>query len=780
MQFLDTQTGWVVELLGTILKTVDGGANWTNPLAPYRIDPAPWFWLTGLLSLGLLGFSVWPQRPHVTETSVADLLASDRPLRHRGEADALDLGVIAGSLSVFLRNRSTEAPLTIAVTGDWGSGKTSLMNLLRQDLTDNNFRPVWFNAWHHQKGEQILASLFAHIREQSIPPLTSWRGLRFRWRLLIRRGTPVWLLAALLLGVLATLAGYLWQQGPAYWNDLWQVIRTPESFWHKDWSAFTKLFTVLAGMLGSVLGLLRTMQGFGLDPQKLVTVNPQNRKTQGLDPGARARFAREFRDVTECLKPRKMVIFIDDLDRCSQHSLIEVLEAVNFLASSGDCFIVMGMSPSWVEACVGLEYEHLARAMAEEFPDEDDDGLHSAEHRRRFARNYLEKLINIEVPIPQLDQARAGVLVAPENGEANVQPRSWGDRLLKSTRSLSFVWKPILLLLVIGGGIWFGPHLLIKGQAPSPPKQIHWSTEDVLLSLPDDSATADTPGSREQVKDTQSAPNPAGARLAHTLSELLGIEISIKADPESLAKGLVLYEQGDDEHGWQLVLSEPKEAPPASTIDAGKETTSQTKTTPAPTQETDEKQPFELLPGSTPTTAIPAWALLLVAVLLLISAWQSSRRKALEITEDSRDFQQALRIWLPWLMAKQATPRAVKRFINRLRYIAIRLRKVAAEQHFPETNTVAIAAFHYLLPHWTAQPGAMEQFLIDPKGTIEKALGDTGDSTEIAEALSSCMGKYAKWAAEQPAVRGTWPPSSAHLDAFLAVLKEGSNHRIVK
>ena len=48
---------------------------------------------------------------------------------------------------------------TLGVVGEWGSGKSSLMNLLRADLRDWGFRPVWFNAWHHQKEQHFLASL---------------------------------------------------------------------------------------------------------------------------------------------------------------------------------------------------------------------------------------------------------------------------------------------------------------------------------------------------------------------------------------------------------------------------------------------------------------------------------------------------------------------------------------------------------------------------------------------------------------------------------------------
>ena len=104
-----------------------------------------------------------------------------------GDADALGYADIAAGLSRFLRNPKTLPPLTVAVTGEWGSGKSSLMNLLKADLRRAGFRTVWFNAWHHQKGEQLLASLFANLRTQAIPPWFSRSGWAFRWKLLTRR-----------------------------------------------------------------------------------------------------------------------------------------------------------------------------------------------------------------------------------------------------------------------------------------------------------------------------------------------------------------------------------------------------------------------------------------------------------------------------------------------------------------------------------------------------------------------------------------------------------------
>ena len=88
---------------------------------------------------------------------------------------------------MFIRNPQTEPPVTIAVTGPWGSGKTSLMNILRDLLREHDARPVWFNAWHHQKEEHLLAALIENIRQQAIPSIGTWAGLFFRLRLLRRR-----------------------------------------------------------------------------------------------------------------------------------------------------------------------------------------------------------------------------------------------------------------------------------------------------------------------------------------------------------------------------------------------------------------------------------------------------------------------------------------------------------------------------------------------------------------------------------------------------------------
>ena len=51
-------------------------------------------------------------------------------------------------LSEFIT--SCETPMTIAIQGDWGTGKTSMMNMIKESL-DENVVPVWFNTWQYSQ-----------------------------------------------------------------------------------------------------------------------------------------------------------------------------------------------------------------------------------------------------------------------------------------------------------------------------------------------------------------------------------------------------------------------------------------------------------------------------------------------------------------------------------------------------------------------------------------------------------------------------------------------------
>ncbi|HMW29126.1 MAG TPA: YCF48-related protein, partial [Plasticicumulans sp.] len=140
----DGRRGWIAGEGPVLLTTDDGGETWrggernTDPALRdwpvYARFPAPWLYPVWGLGLGLLLLAARkPRAEYAPAASIGDAPASDKPLEP-GDADALAFGPLARGLANFLRNEHTHPPLTVAITGNWGTGKSSLMNLLRGEL----------------------------------------------------------------------------------------------------------------------------------------------------------------------------------------------------------------------------------------------------------------------------------------------------------------------------------------------------------------------------------------------------------------------------------------------------------------------------------------------------------------------------------------------------------------------------------------------------------------------------------------------------------------------
>jgi len=126
---------------------------------------------------------------------------SDRPLTP-DDPDPLNFKNIVAGLSGLLRNRDTSLPFSVAVNGKWGSGKSSLMNLLQHDLRASGLRTVWFNAWHHEDEPNLLASLLNAVRDAAPPPMASLWGTFYRLRLVSLRLFRQWRAAAVFVAIL--------------------------------------------------------------------------------------------------------------------------------------------------------------------------------------------------------------------------------------------------------------------------------------------------------------------------------------------------------------------------------------------------------------------------------------------------------------------------------------------------------------------------------------------------------------------------------------------------
>ena len=640
----DDRRGWIAGADGTILHTTDGGETWFHqtlgsvdwrdpedgPVAYSRSLP-PWYFLSWLAVGLLLAPALRKEKPPEPELPfIADKLASDRPVEpddadepqrlavsdalvsdrplEPGDPDQVGLRFIAGGLSRFLRNEKTEPPVTVAVTGEWGTGKSSLMNLVRGDLKDAGLRTVWFNAWHHQKDRYLLASLLQNVRFQAAPPWWHPEGWTFRSRLIWIRGWRTWLPVVLLLGLSSVLAGLLYSAEDdidALQHFAHMVMPSSERESDQESGAASHkedalLLYGLFSVLGTVFTAYRKLSSFVVNPATLLARQSGRGSVRDLDAQTsfRQKFAKEFSEVIEALGSHRLVVFIDDLDRCEPDNVVETLEAVNYLVTSGRCFVVIGCDQTYVRRCVGLSFARVALEMVDE-PDGPDGDVprreRSKKQREEFARQYLEKLINIEAPIPKPTQRQSRDLLTRSSSDDKPPERKSEKigRLLGTTgKALGLGLAALFLYIAFDWGQ--GLHS-IEGQSPDP-------SGDVTLGA------AESLASRGQASDIQ------GVQQAG--------------------------------QGSTPPVNETKVEPP-EVRDA--------------TAKVDGREPSY-------------WPMLAVLPFLAFAFfWLFTRRVDL-VVKDSPQFTEVLAIWHPVVVSRQNTPRSVKRYLNRVRFLAERQR----------------------------------------------------------------------------------------------------------
>lgn len=718
VSFIDPLHGWVAGANGTLLATTDGGQTWLQPPPNYRVWPPPFLWLglgVGLMALGAAAFV--PTKEPAPVDSIEELFLSDSPLSP-GNAPRWMRHYTKG-LANYLANPKTAAPITLAISAPWGRGKSSVMELMRAELEETGHRPVVFNAWHHQDTTNVLAALLGAIREQAIPPLVSFpnrlppisfAGVAYYARLAAQRAKRQWLLVLVLHGLVALAVTWLvknwsWVTShlPALWSD-----KAPESGAGKpdapedltDWLGPLKGIGALLLGIAPVAKLLLLLRAFHIDPAKLLIPTAGTTKEKNLTElnVFRTRFAVEFDEVTQALGPdHRMVIFIDDLDRCVPTHLLQVLEATNFLNSSGECFVVLGMQRESVLLC-------LKEALSE-----GQLGPSGGPER------WLEKLVQIEVGVPRDDEILQSLVPKPPSkvtDEPAEKKRDWRSTLLLPLTALRGLMGRIHLYLKKSkppsDAIKPKPTLKeIEAAEAARAKRIKWVRYAALAPL----ALAGLAGALwlgysggQQWHPPAESPPPKG------------IEISVDL-PAALAGGAAT-----DKKDWHLtghyipgaaLTLAVDNAAPTTTGGSGNGTTRNAGQTPPPPPSSPSGPVRTNLHTLEPTNHSSITALVVAgafaAVILLIVALNRQLERRVR---DSLEFYQAINDWKPVLTKHCDTPRELKRMLNRMRFDAMLVRALDADESVDqdkvserEGHVVTIAVLEKVWPSVFSSPG---------------------------------------------------------------------------
>lgn len=358
-----------------------------------------------------------------TRIEIAIRALSDQP----SEVDLLGFSDYAQALADFIKNEKTEKPLTIGIDAAWGMGKTTLMRMIRYQLTeqeqeakrDQSFRTVWFNAWKYDEEESLWAALVLEILAQ-VRKTLSWRRRLWLWIKLnwkrfdrgrlwqkILKYLIIYVFLICILGTLAFGVASLWLG--ATWQESWQQL--------KEYVELLGALGVLTAIYAAGKQVFESLTGpFDLKISEYVR-EPDYQERIGFLGQLEEDFKRVINVVTQKGK-WPLVVFIDDLDRCAPPKPAEIIEAINILLDAKHCVFVIGMDAATVAGSIEAKYEDLKGYL----DDRDDPG------GLTLGQRFLEKIIQISFRIPRVDPDLVETFINKNLGVPEEEPTTEPSR----------------------------------------------------------------------------------------------------------------------------------------------------------------------------------------------------------------------------------------------------------------------------------------------------------------------------------------------------------------
>ncbi len=289
---------------------------------------------------------------------------------HETATDLLYYEAIAKTVVKLIR-QTPDVPITVGVHGDWGAGKSSVLKMTESAFVgDDRALCLWFNGWTFEGFEDaktvVIETIVDELR-RARP--TSTKVAEAAKRVLKRVD---WLKIARKAGGLAFTAATgitTFDQIKDFYGLATAILEKPQ-----DHISLEDLKGV-AAKAGQFL-------------------NEESEESGRLPEHIHA-FRKEFKDLLDAADIDRLVVIVDDLDRCLPKTAIATLEAIRlFLFVEGTAFVV------------GADELMIEYAVREHFPD-----LPRSSGPLSYARNYLEKLIQVPFRIPALGVAETRVYV---------------------------------------------------------------------------------------------------------------------------------------------------------------------------------------------------------------------------------------------------------------------------------------------------------------------------------------------------------------------------------
>jgi predicted KAP-like P-loop ATPase len=267
--------------------------------------------------------------------------------------DFLDFEFLKDSLISIIIDDNL-SPSCIGIYGDWGSGKSSLMQMCMEELNKNKKNLcISFNGWIFEGYEDTKTALIGSILDQINENKKLEEKAKETIKDLYNRLDKLKLVSS----------------GIKYGADF-----------------------LLTGGLGTLAGLtLSTILNKGGEGVKDLNIDEIKDLLTSEFSNDEVRqniknFRMSFGELLNQTNYSRLVVFIDELDRCTPDTIVETLEAIRlFLFVQNTSFII------------GADERHIEYAIKKQYPEIEG-------HQINIGKEYLEKIVQYPIRIPPLGE----------------------------------------------------------------------------------------------------------------------------------------------------------------------------------------------------------------------------------------------------------------------------------------------------------------------------------------------------------------------------------------
>ena len=371
---------------------------------------------------------------YLANKAARDVWTTDDKLEYRNYSKAISKPILDGI---------TVPPLTIAIQAPWGQGKTSLMRMIREELenkpqddekdktddpkTNSSTKKASFNDLYKWLDDQSQIENMLGASADKIP--TVWFN-----PLYYQEKEQIW--AGMAHAILTQLTERFdsFKKREEFWLRLQKERLNKEAIrrdFHKliieDFLPKAGLYLIAAIVIFiiSFLNNINILSFFSLLPigKGLIDFNSFKKNMDGKNlQGKFEAYVSEpnyndklgflhlvDHDIDKALDllvgKEKIVVFIDDLDRCSPDVISEVILAINQFISlkSRKVIFILGMDTELVAQSIESVYGHLNSKNQSKIINDESEII----YQRSFGWQFMDKFIQVPFTIPRLTRDKA-------------------------------------------------------------------------------------------------------------------------------------------------------------------------------------------------------------------------------------------------------------------------------------------------------------------------------------------------------------------------------------